>query len=186
MADLTKTTDLEAQESGVSNRWQGVLPYAVTVFVSAFLLFQIQPVIAKHILPWFGGSAGVWTTCMLFFQIVLLLGYLYAHLSIRYLTPARQAALHVGLLVVSLLLLPAIPSSSWKPAGAEDPELRILGLLAVTIGLPYFLLATTSPMLQAWYSRDARRRPAVPAFRAFERQAPCWRSSVIRFWWSRC
>jgi SAM-dependent methyltransferase len=152
---------LTLEGTRVRGRWlEGALPYAVTVFISAFLLFQIQPVIAKHILPWFGGSAGVWTTCMLFFQIVLLLGYLYAHLSIRYLTPARQAALHVGLLAASLLLLPAIPNPSWKPSGAEDPEFRILGLLAVTIGLPYLLLSTTSPMLQAWYSRT--RGNAMP------------------------
>jgi SAM-dependent methyltransferase len=142
-------------------RWHEiVLPYALTIFASAFLLFQIQPVIAKIILPWFGGSAGVWTTCMLFFEIVLLLGYLYAHLSIRYLSPGRQAFLHIGLLLASLALLPAIPSVAWKPSGSEDPAFRILGLLAATIGLPYFLLSATSPMLQAWYSRT--RGNAIP------------------------
>ena len=127
--------------------------YALTILVSAFLLFQVQPVIAKIILPWFGGSAAVWTTCLLFFQMVLLLGYLYSHAVIRYLKPRAQMLLHAGLLVVSVLALPIYPNASWKPVGAAEPTLQILGLLAVTIGLPYFLLSTTGPLLQAWYAR---------------------------------
>ncbi len=128
--------------------------YALTIVVSAFLLFQVQPVIAKIILPWFGGSAAVWTTCLLFFQMVLLLGYLYSHAVIRYLKPRAQMLLHAGLLLVSVLALPIYPNASWKPTGAvAEPTLQILGLLAVTIGLPYFLLSTTGPLLQAWYSR---------------------------------
>jgi SAM-dependent methyltransferase len=127
--------------------------YALTILVSAFLLFQVQPVIAKIILPWFGGSAAVWTTCLLFFQMVLLLGYLYSHAVIRYLKPRAQTLLHAALLVVSVLALPIYPSALWKPAGAADPTLQILGLLAATIGLPYFLLSTTGPLLQAWYTR---------------------------------
>src|SRR5664280_2833880 len=130
-----------------------MLLYALTIVVSAFLLFQVQPVIAKIILPWFGGSAAVWTTCLLFFQMVLLLGYLYSHAVIRYLKPRAQMLLHAGLLVVSVLALPIYPRVSWKPAGAAEPTLQILGLLAATIGLPYFLLSTTGPLLQAWYSR---------------------------------
>jgi len=129
-----------------------VLPYAVAIFVSAFLLFQIQPIIAKIILPWFGGSAAVWTTCLLFFQIVLLMGYCYAHLSVRYFSPRLQVSLHLGLLVCSLVLLPVVPSAAWKPMGTEEPTARILGLLATSIGLPYLLLSTTSPLLQAWYT----------------------------------
>ena len=127
--------------------------YALTILVSAFLLFQVQPVIAKIILPWFGGSAAVWTTCLLFFQMVLLLGYLYSHAVIRYLKPRVQMLLHVGLLVASIAVLPIYPSTSWKPVGASEPTLQILGLLAVSIGLPYFLLSTTGPLLQAWYAR---------------------------------
>jgi hypothetical protein len=137
-----------------------VLLYALTILVSAFLLFQIEPVIAKMILPWFGGSANVWTTCLLFFQIVLLLGYLYAHAVVRYLRPKAQIALHIGLLAASLWALPAIPAATWKPIGSEDPALRILGLLAVTIGVPYFLLSTTGPLVQAWYAR--RYHGSVP------------------------
>ena len=127
--------------------------YALTIVVSAFLLFQVQPVIAKIILPWFGGSAAVWTVCMLFFQMALLLGYLYAHALVRYLKPRTQMLVHAGLLLVSALALPVYPSASWKPMGGEEPTLRILGLLAVTVGLPYFLLSTTGPLLQAWYAR---------------------------------
>ncbi len=134
--------------------------YALTIVVSAFLLFQVQPIIAKIILPWFGGSAAVWTTCMLFFQLVLLLGYLYAHASIRYLRPRAQMLVHAGLLLASAAVLPIYPNAVWKPSGTEEPTLAILGLLAVTVGLPYFLLSTTGPLLQAWYAR--RFKGAMP------------------------
>jgi SAM-dependent methyltransferase len=134
--------------------------YALTILVSAFLLFQVQPVIAKIILPWFGGSAAVWTTCMLFFQMVLLLGYLYSHALIRYLRPRVQMLVHCAVLLLSLAVLPIYPNLSWKPAGGEEPTLRILGLLAVTVGLPYFMLATTGPLIQAWYAR--RFKGAMP------------------------
>ncbi len=137
-----------------------MLLYALTIFLSAFLLFQIQPMIAKMILPWFGGSAAVWITAMLFFQTALLGGYLYAHWSIQKLTPRMQATLHAALLGMSILLLPITPSLSWKPAGNEDPIFRILGLLAVSVGLPYFLLSTTSPLIQAWYAR--KYKTALP------------------------
>jgi len=134
--------------------------YAATIFLSAFLLFQVQPLIAKIILPWFGGSAAVWSAALLFFQIVLLAGYAYAHGSIRYLTPKRQMILHAALLLASCALLPILPSETWKPSEAGDPTLRILALLLVTIGLPYFLLSSTSPLLQAWYVR--RTGSSVP------------------------
>jgi SAM-dependent methyltransferase len=134
--------------------------YAVTIFLSAFLLFEVEPIIAKIVLPWFGGSAAVWTTCLLFFQAVLLLGYLYAHVVVRRLEPRTQALLHIALLAVSILALPVIPSPGWKPLGNEDPAWRILGLLAMTLGLPYMLISATSPMVQAWYARTHER--AVP------------------------
>lgn len=137
-----------------------MLLYALTILVSAFLLFQVQPIVARIILPWFGGSAGVWTTCLLFFQSVLLLGYLYAHWLYRKLRPRTQLAAHMLLLAVSLAFLPVWPAAAWKPSGGEDPTLRILALLAVTAGLPYFLLSTTGPLLQAWYA--GRHRDAMP------------------------
>src|ERR1700689_3828925 len=126
--------------------------YALTILVSAFLLFQVQPIIARMILPWFGGSAAVWTTCLLFFQSVLLLGYLYADWLYRKLRPRTQAIAHILLLASSLAVLPVWPATAWKPTGGEDPTLRILALLAVTVGLPYFLLSATGPLLQAWYA----------------------------------
>jgi SAM-dependent methyltransferase/small basic protein len=127
--------------------------YAVTILLSAFLLFQVQPIIAKTILPWFGGSAAVWTTCMLFFQLLLVVGYTYSHWSIRSLKPRTQTLVHLALLAAAIAALPILPDASWKPAGESDPSLRILGLLAASVGLPYFLLATTSPLVQAWYAR---------------------------------
>jgi len=133
--------------------------YALTIFVSAFLLFLVQPIIAKQILPWFGGTAAVWTTCMVFFQLTLLLGYFYSDWVARKLLPKTQAMLQVALLGICVALLPITPDPSWKPAGDEVPSLRILLLLTVTIGLPYFLLSTTSPLVQAWFARtypDAR------------------------------
>ena len=127
--------------------------YAASIFLSAFLLFQVQPLIAKFILPWFGGSAAVWTAALLFFQLLLLAGYLYAHCVVRYLAPKQQFWTHATLLVLSLATLPIVPSAIWKPSGGGDPTLRILLLLGATIGLPYGLLSATSPLLQAWYLR---------------------------------
>jgi len=128
--------------------------YAVTVFLSAFLLFLVQPLIAKQILPWFGGSAAVWATCMVFFQSVLLAGYAYADGLVRWGRSAAQRWLHGTLLAASIAVLPIVPAAVWKPSGEEEPTLLILGLLAATIGLPYFLLSATSPLLQAWFARN--------------------------------
>ncbi|HEX6136175.1 MAG TPA: fused MFS/spermidine synthase [Casimicrobiaceae bacterium] len=138
--------------------------FALTIFGSAFLLFLVQPIIAKQILPWFGGSAAVWTTCLVFFQAALLAGYAYADVIVRRLSLRRQALLHYALLAASLAALPIVPAAFWKPAGGENPAPLILGLLAVTIGLPYFLLSTTSPLLQAWF---ARRHPGRNPYRLF-------------------
>jgi SAM-dependent methyltransferase len=128
--------------------------FAVTILVSAFLLFQVQPVIAKSILPWFGGSSGVWATCLLFFQAALVLGYLYAHVISNRLRPWWQWVLHTVLLALSLAALPITPSAAWQPMSPEYPALRILALLSATIGLPYLILSSTGPLLQAWFSRS--------------------------------
>jgi len=127
-----------------------VLPYAGTIFLSAFLLFLVQPIIAKQILPWFGGSSAVWTTALVFFQSTLLAGYAYADLTSR-LGLRKQTVLHIGLLALSLATLPILAAADWKPRGDEEPIARILLLLTATIGLPYFLLSTTTPLLQSWY-----------------------------------
>jgi spermidine synthase len=128
--------------------------YGLTIFLSAFLLFQVQPLIGKMILPWFGGSASVWTTCMLFFQATLLFGYIYSHWIVKTLSPYRQSILHIALLLISLSLLPLTASELWKPTGSENPTLQILGLLFASIGLPYFVLSTTGPLIQAWFARE--------------------------------
>lgn len=138
--------------------------YAGTIVLSAFLLFQVQPIIGKMVLPWFGGSAAAWTVCMLFFQFTLLLGYLYAHLSSRNLAPRRQAWLHAALLLAAALTLPIIPADSWKPGPGDDPALLLLGLLSASIGLPYFLLSTTGPLLQHWFAQE---RPGSVPYRLF-------------------
>ena len=179
-----------------------MLVYAVTIFLSAFLLFQIQPVSAKIILPWFGGSAAVWSACLMFFQLALLLGYLYAYCSTRFLKPRMQAAVHVLLLTASLFVLRVIPPTEWKPVGAGEPVTRIVWLLAATIGLPYLMLSTTSPLLQSWYQRtNASALPyrlfalsnfgsllallsfpiAVEPYLAIRNQARLWSGGYIAF-----
>jgi SAM-dependent methyltransferase len=138
--------------------------YAVTIFVSAFLLFLVQPLVAKQILPWFGGSATVWTTCLVFFQTALLAGYAYSDLAVHRLTARGQVKVHTLLLLASLIVLPIIPAAHWKPTGNENPSWLILGMLVATIGLPYFLLSTTSPLVQAWFSRA---KPGASPYRLF-------------------
>ena len=126
--------------------------FLVTIFLSAWLLFQVQPLMAKYILPWFGGGPAVWTACMLFFQALLLGGYGYAHWSSAWLTARRQAVVHLALLAGSLLLLPIGPNPEiWKPVAADKPTGHILVLLVANIGLPYLLLASTAPLVQRWF-----------------------------------
>ena len=133
-----------------------MVAFGLTIFTGAFLLFLVQPLIAKFILPWFGGSPAVWTTCMLFFQVTLLGGYAYAHLIIQKLKPRQQVIVHLTLLALALLLLPITPGDHWKPADGSQPTLRILILLAACIGLPYLALSATGPLMQAWFSATHR------------------------------
>src|SRR5690348_2569666 len=123
--------------------------YGITIFASAFLLFQVEPIIAKMILPWFGGVAAVWAVCLVFFQTMLLLGYLYAHLLTSRFSSRTQGRIHGFVLLLSLLALRIVPGERWKPAGPEHPAVRILLLLCASVGLPFFVLSTTSPLLQA-------------------------------------
>ena len=138
--------------------------YAITIFLSSFLLFLVQPLIARLILPWFGGTAAVWTTCMLFFQCILLAGYAYAHATSAKLGPRGQAILHTILLAAAAATLPILPDPSWKPEGGGEPISRILLLLTATVGLPYLLISSTSPLVQAWFSRA---RPGANPYRLF-------------------
>jgi hypothetical protein len=151
-----------------SNDARTSLIYAVTIFLSAFLLFQVQLLMGKYLLPFFGGAPAVWNTCMLIFQVLLLAGYGYAHwVSIR-LSPAAQSRLHLLLLGSSAVLLvvlgtiwrsPITPGVGWKPAYGGNPVLQILGLLTVTIAFPFFLLSATGPLLQDWFARIHGRSP---------------------------
>ena len=138
--------------------------YAFTIFIGAFLLFQIQPLIGKYILPWFGGGPSVWTTCMLFFQLALLAGYAYAHLMARWLKPSRQATVHLLLLLAAITLLPISPGEKWKPEAVANPTFHIFALLTATIGLPYFVLSGTAPLLQQWFGLT---HPTVSPYRLY-------------------
>jgi len=124
--------------------------YAITIFLSSFLLFQVQPIIAKLILPWFGGGSAVWTTCMLFFQVSLLAGYAYAHFLSKHVKLSSQPLVHIALLVLSLAALPIAPDEAWKPSDPQNPAWEILILLFASIGAPFLLVASTNPLLQHW------------------------------------
>jgi hypothetical protein len=147
--------------------------YALTLFASAFLLFGVQPLVGKFALPWFGGTPAVWTACMLFFQAALLAGYAYAHAVATRLAPRSQVKLHLGLVVVTVAVLaaravwvgsPVAPGPEWRPTGVEGFTSRLLAMLAVSIGLPFFVLSTTAPLLQSWF---ARARPGASPYRLY-------------------
>jgi hypothetical protein len=141
-----------------------MLAFSLTIFWGACLLFLVQPLIARFILPWFGGGPAVWTTCMLFFQVLLLGGYAYAHFSISRLTPRRQVITHLCLLVLSVALLPITPGDHWKPADGSHAAGHILLLLLACLGLPYLVLSATGPLLQAWFSKA---NPGVSPYRLY-------------------
>lgn len=130
-----------------------MIVYATTVVLSACLLFLIQPLITRMILPWFGGTSAVWITALVFFQVCLVCGYSYAHWLSAKVAPRRQWLIHAVLLLAACAVLPAIPSPAWRPQGADQPTLRILLLLAANVGLPCLALSATSPLLQVWYMR---------------------------------
>ena len=139
-------------QSNSSSRTLALI-YAATIFISAFLLFQIQPMISKAILPWFGGTPAVWTTCLLFFQSLLFAGYAYAHFSNTWLS--RQATSDLAHRIDHHRARVASRRSRQpanNPRGDADPTRAILAILAFTIGLPYFVLSATGPLLQAWFA----------------------------------
>ncbi len=126
--------------------------FAISVFGSAFLIFLVQPMVGKHILPWFGGVPAVWMLCLCFFQLALFAGYGYAHLLVRRVPVRRQLPLHAALFAAALIALPVLPDAAWKPVGGAPPGAHILAMLAANVGLPFVLLAATGPLLQAWYA----------------------------------
>ncbi|WP_257458257.1 spermidine synthase [Archangium lipolyticum] len=150
-----------------------MLRYAVTLFLSAFLLFGVQPLAGKYSLPWFGGTPAVWTTCMLFFQAMLLGGYAYSYASSRWLAPKRQAQVHLALLGLTVVVLlgrallvgsPVAPGPEWRPAADGISTTRLLAMLAATLGLPFFTLSTSAPLLQSWFSL---MRPGASPYRLY-------------------
>ena len=145
--------DLPARRSTPAHQ---VMLFGFTIFLSAFLLFQVQPMVSKAILPWFGGGPAVWTAAMLFFQCVLFGGYLYAHALGHRASARTQAGIHIALLAAAAVLaIWVVPGASLRPQGDEAPVARIVMILAASVGLPYFCLATTGPLLQHWFARSA-------------------------------
>ncbi|TWT98666.1 fused MFS/spermidine synthase [Stieleria varia] len=148
MTQPSQSVPAQAGSSG----GHSIIWFSATTLLGAFLVFQVQPIISKCVLPWFGGTPAVWTTCMLFFQLLLFGGYLYAHLLKTYFPPLLQGIVHITLLSAAALVLPIEPSDAWKPGGAESPTLYLLWMLASHVGLPYFVLSSTGPLVQAWLS----------------------------------
>jgi hypothetical protein len=135
--------------------------FGAAILLGAFLLFAVQLILGKFFLPWFGGTPAMWTTCMFFFQMLLLAGYAYSHTVVSRLNPQHQARLQILILIVSLLLLiglatawhvPLTPSASWKPQSIDHPAFSLVILLLISAGLPYFVLSTTGPLLQSWFT----------------------------------
>jgi hypothetical protein len=137
--------------------------FSITLLLSALLLFLIQPMFAKVLLPSLGGTPGVWNTCMVFFQAMLLAGYAYAHLGARWLSPKRQAQLHVALLALSLLLLPLTPAIG-VPPDRTNPVFWLLGTLFISLGVPFFMLSASAPLLQRWFAASGHARAHDPYF----------------------
>ena len=136
------------------SRFAVVVLFGLTIFVSAFLLFQVQPMVSKAIVPWFGGGPAVRTAAMLFFQCVLFGGYVYAHLLASIGSARREALLHLALLAVAAVFARwVVPDASLRPEGDAAPVAQIVWILAVSVGLPYFCLASTGPLLQHWFAR---------------------------------
>src|SRR4051812_466296 len=163
------TTAIKAEP--VASRSFDVFCYA-SVLLSSFLLFQVELIIGKFLLPWFGGAPAVWITCLLFFQVILLAGYAYAH-ALASTRPRSQAGIHLTLLSISLLLLalaamygrtPITPSASWRPLTLDHPTWKVLELLAASIGIPFLLLSATAPLLQSWF---ATARPSDDVYRLY-------------------
>jgi hypothetical protein len=137
-------------------------PYWIAIFLGAFLLFAIQLLLGKYFLPWFGGTPAMWTTCMFFFETLLLAGYAYAHALANWFSPRMQSYLHSALIFLTLVVLaflavmwgtPITPGANWRPHGSDQPVWRLTVLLAISAGLPYFVLASTGPLLQSWFTR---------------------------------
>jgi hypothetical protein len=130
------------------------MQYFISVFISAFLVFQIQPIISKIILPWFGGGASIWTTCMLFFQFFLLVGYLYAYILTKILKEKYQIVVHLVCLLFSLFLLPYNIADIQNILISGPPTWAVLKVLFFGLGFPYLILSANTPLLQHWFTSE--------------------------------
>lgn len=142
----------------------GVAFHAAAIFASAFLIFLVQPMVGKRILPWFGGVPSVWTLCLAFYQTALFLGYLYAHLMIRFVAPRLQLAIHSLVVVAAIASLPVLPESSSIPLRNLDPTFAVLRILTTSVAIPFLLLASTGPLVQAWFARSHPTRSPYPLY----------------------
>lgn len=138
--------------------------FAATLFLSATLLFVVQPMFAKMALPPLGGAPSVWNACLVFYQAVLLAGYVYAHLSLKWLGPRRQAALHLALLCLPWMVLPIRIAGDWIPSPDVLPVFWLWMLLSVSVGLPFLMISASAPMLQAWFTQTGSRSARDPYF----------------------
>jgi spermidine synthase len=140
------------------------LLFVSAIFASAFLLFLVQPLVGKRILPWFGGAPAVWTLCLAFYQTALFVGYAYAHLLIRYAGSSLQLLLHALVVAGAVLALPVLPVDSWRPGALAEPSTSILAILFVHVSLPFLVLAATGPLVQAWFARRYPDRSPYPLY----------------------
>ncbi len=138
--------------------------FAATMFLSAFLLFSVEPMVAKMVLPLLGGTPAVWNTCLVFFQAILLAGYLYAHLSAKFLRPRQQVILHLCVLLLAIAVLPVHIPAGWVPPVQQNPAPWLLTLLGISVGLPFFVLSAGTPILQKWFSNSGHHQGSDPYF----------------------
>jgi hypothetical protein len=138
--------------------------FAVSMFLSAALLFLVERMLAKTALPMLGGSSAVWNTCLVFFQAVLLAGYLYAYATVKWLGHRTQIAVHIGLALTFLAVLPLRIPAGWEPPTQSNPVLWILGMLSIAVGLPFFLLSASTPLLQRWFAHSGHEQTSDPYF----------------------
>ncbi len=141
-----------------------LLLFASASFASAFLIFVVQPLVGKRILPWFGGVPAVWMLCLAFYQVALFAGYAWAHALVRLVRPRLQLVLHALVFAGALVALPVLPDDSWKPHGAVDPSGAILAMLLANVAPPFLVLAATGPLLQAWFARTLPGRSPYPLY----------------------
>src|SRR5215212_8691102 len=152
-AEGIKTDKKDAIRKATPGRTSLMILFSTTIFVSAALLFLVEPMFAKFILPLFGSTPAVWTGSMMFFQMALLTSYLYVHATTTWLGARRQAVLHLVLVLLPLLVLPlAVPAQDWAPSAEGNPIFLLLGLLLVSVGLPFFVISATNPLVQKWLS----------------------------------